>query len=43
MSVDLIVMGTNGRDSLSDYIVGSTAQKVVQNSKCPVLVMPRGK
>ena len=40
--IDLIVMGTNGRNSLSDYIVGSTTQKVIENSKCPVLVMPRG-
>lgn len=43
MDIDLIVMGTNGRDSLTDYIVGSTAQKVVEKSKCPVLVMPKGK
>ena len=43
MNIDLIVMGTNGRDSLSDYIVGSTTQKVVEKSKCPVLVMPEGK
>ena len=35
-------MGTNGRDSLSDYIVGSTTQKVSKNAKCPVLVMPKG-
>ena len=43
MDIDLIVMGTNGRDSLSDYILGSTTQKVVEKSKCPVLVMPKGK
>jgi nucleotide-binding universal stress UspA family protein len=43
LDIDLIVMGTNGRDSLTDYIVGSTAQKVVEKSKCPVLVMPKGK
>ena len=43
MDIDLIVMGTNGRGSLSDYIVGSTTQKVVEKSKCPVLVMPKGK
>ena len=40
--VDLIVMGTNGRNSLSDYIIGSTTQKVIEQSKCPVLVMPKG-
>ena len=43
MDIDLIVMGTNGRESLLDYIVGSTTQKVVEKSKCPVLVMPEGK
>ena len=43
MKVDLIVMGTNGRDSLSDYILGSTAQKVVQKATSPILIMPKGK
>ena len=43
MKVDLIVMGTNGRDSLSDYVLGSTAQKVVQKSSYPILIMPKGK
>ena len=43
MDIDLIVMGTNGRESLLDYIVGSTTQRVVEKSKCPVLVMPEGK
>jgi len=43
INADLIVMGTNGKDSLSDFIMGSTAQNVIQRSKCPVLVMPEGK
>ena len=43
INADLIVMGTNGKDSLSDYILGSTAQNVIQQSECPVLVMPKGK
>ena len=41
--VDLIVMGTNGKDSLTDLFIGTTAQKVVESSNCPVLVMPKGK
>ena len=41
-NIDLIVMGTNGRNSLSDYVVGSTTQKVIESSKCPILVMPKG-
>ncbi len=43
ISADLIVMGTNGKDSFSDFILGSTAQNVIQKSQCPVLVMPEGK
>ena len=43
IDADLIVMGTNGKDSLTDFIMGSTAQNVIQRSKCPVLVMPEGK
>ena len=38
---DLIVMGTNGKDSLSDLLIGTTAQKVVESAVCPVLVMPK--
>ena len=41
-SPDIIIMGTNGKDSLSDYILGTTASHVVANSKFPVLVIPRG-
>ena len=43
IDADLIVMGTNGKDSLTDFIMGSTAQNVIQRSKCPILVMPEGK
>ena len=42
-NADLIVMGTNGKDSLSDLLIGTTTQKVVEKSICPVLVMPKGK
>tara|TARA_B100000953_G_C17939056_1_gene396350 strand:- start:322 stop:771 length:450 start_codon:yes stop_codon:yes gene_type:complete len=43
INADLVVMGTNGRDSLSDFILGSTAQNVIQKSHSPVLVVPEGK
>ena len=43
INADLIVMGTNGKDTLSDFILGSTAQNVIQKSQCPVLVVPEGK
>ena len=37
---DLIVMGSNGKDSIADYILGTTTDVVVDNSKFPVLVIP---
>ena len=37
---DIIIMGTNGKDSLTDYMIGTTSSYVVQNSKFPVLVIP---
>jgi nucleotide-binding universal stress UspA family protein len=33
-------MGTNGKDSLKDYMIGTTASYIVENSKTPVLVIP---
>jgi len=41
---DLIVMGTQGRGGLAQMLIGSTAQKVMQRSKVPVLVvrLPEG-
>lgn len=35
----VIVVGTSGRSGLSKLFVGSTAQRVVQSSKVPVLVV----
>ena len=40
LNTDLIVIGSNGKDSLADYICGTTASHVVDNSKIPVLVIP---
>jgi len=36
---DLIVMGTHGRGSLADTMMGSTARRVVRRSQKPVLVV----
>jgi len=40
IDADLIVMGTNGKDNLTDYILGTTAENVISKSDCPVLVVP---
>ena len=37
---DLIVMGTNGADDLFQYFFGSNTYHVIENVKCPVLVVP---
>ncbi len=36
----LIVIGTNGRDSLIEHILGTVAEHVVRHAPCPVLVIP---
>jgi nucleotide-binding universal stress UspA family protein len=36
----LIVMGSHGRHGLGHLLLGSVAEKVVQNASCPVLVVP---
>jgi nucleotide-binding universal stress UspA family protein len=38
---ELIVMGTHGRSGLAHALLGSVAEKVVQHSPCPVLIMPK--
>ena len=41
--VDVIVVGTHGRSGLTHLLLGSTAEKVVRKSPCPVLtVHPKG-
>ena len=39
ISADLIVLGANGKDSLSDYFLGTTASYVVEHSKAPTLTI----
>jgi nucleotide-binding universal stress UspA family protein len=40
---DLIVVGTHGRTGLAHTIMGSVAERVVQRSTCPVLVIPQSR
>lgn len=40
LNADLIVMGTNGTDHISDYFLGTTASNVIKSAICPVLVIP---
>ncbi|MBX7151750.1 universal stress protein [bacterium] len=37
--IGMIVMGTRGRSFLSDYYMGSTAERVMALTKCPVLTV----
>ena len=35
--IDIIVMGASGKHRLERFVLGSVAEKVVRDSKCPVL------
>ena len=37
--IDLIVMGTHGRDGMSHVLMGSVAERVVRMAPCPVLTV----
>lgn len=39
---DLIIIGSNNHSKISELLIGSTARKVINNSKIPVLVIPLG-
>lgn len=39
MKADLIVMGTHGRKGISHWLLGSVAERVVRQSKVPVLTV----
>ena len=38
--VDMIVIATHGRTGMSHMFLGSVSEKVVRQSKCPVVVVP---
>jgi nucleotide-binding universal stress UspA family protein len=39
-SADLIVMAASGRSRVTRFFVGSTADRVIRQAACPVLVIP---
>ena len=39
--VDLVVMGTAGRNKLEELIIGTNTEKVVRRSRCPVLTVQK--
>lgn len=40
---DMIVVGSIGKTGLNKFMLGSVAEKVVRNSKVPVLMVPDGR
>ena len=36
---DLIIMGTRGRSSFQELLIGSVSQKVMHHASCPVMVV----
>jgi nucleotide-binding universal stress UspA family protein len=42
-NMDIIIMGAVGRTGIDKFLLGSVAEKVVRNSKIPVLTIPRGR
>ena len=41
-AADLIVMAASGRSRVARFFVGSTADRVIRQAACPVLVIPAG-
>jgi len=40
IGADLIVLGTHGRSGFQQFLLGSTAERVVSRASCPVLTIP---
>ena len=43
LDADLIIMATNGRDTLHQALAGSTTERVLRKATCPVLAVPDGR
>ena len=40
IGADLIVMASDGRDNIGDFVAGTITEQVINRSRCPVLVVP---
>jgi nucleotide-binding universal stress UspA family protein len=40
LNVDMIILGSHGRSAVYHLLVGSVSEGVLQESECPVLVVP---
>ncbi len=38
-NIDLIILGTHGRTGLAHFLIGSTAERAVRHTPCPVMVV----
>ncbi|MBZ0220492.1 MAG: universal stress protein [Candidatus Methylomirabilis sp.] len=38
--IDVVVMGSYGKGSVDRFLIGSTTERVMRKSPCPVLVVP---
>lgn len=41
-NIDMIVIGTHGRNAAQRFFVGSVAERVVRKAPCPVVTVPPG-
>ena len=39
-NIDFIIIGSNAHSAIEEFLLGSTAKKVINTSKVPVLVIP---
>ena len=40
IGIDLIVICTDGRDNIKDFVTGTITEHVINHASCPVLVIP---
>jgi nucleotide-binding universal stress UspA family protein len=43
LEIDLIIICTDGRDNIKDFVTGTITEHVINTAHCPVLVIPYNK